>query len=63
MDPARSALPTIRDARDDAVTTAALAIVRRALIEGVPVTYEGFARQASSRSAGPPRTRCARSTP
>jgi hypothetical protein len=33
--------------RDDAVTTAALATVRRALVDGVPVTPEGFAREAT----------------
>jgi hypothetical protein len=40
-------LPTIRDARGDAVTTAALSVVRRALVEGVPVTREGLAQEAS----------------
>jgi hypothetical protein len=38
---------TMRDARGDAVTTAALSVVRRALVEGVPVTREGFAQEAS----------------
>ena len=33
--------------RDDAVATAALASVRRALVDGVPVTQEGFAREAA----------------
>ena len=33
--------------RDDAVATAALAMVRRALVDGVPVTREGFAREAT----------------
>jgi hypothetical protein len=36
-----------REQRGDAVATAALAIVRRALVEGVPVTREGFAQEAS----------------
>ncbi|HET6549126.1 MAG TPA: hypothetical protein VFG79_11745 [Solirubrobacter sp.] len=47
MDPVELALPTIRDARGDAVTTAALSVVRRALVEGVPVTREGLAQEAS----------------
>ena len=33
--------------RDDAVARAALAMVRRALVDGVPVTREGFAREAT----------------
>ena len=33
--------------RDDAVTTAALASVRRALVDGVPVTREGFVQEAT----------------
>jgi hypothetical protein len=47
VDPVELALPTIRDARGDAVTTAALSVVRRALVEGVPVTREGLAQEAS----------------
>lgn len=47
MDSVEPALPTIRDARADAVTTAALSVVRRALVEGVPVTREGLAQEAS----------------
>jgi hypothetical protein len=47
MDSLASALPTIRDARGDAVTAAALSVVRRALVEGVPVTRERFAQEAS----------------
>ena len=34
------------DARDDAVTAAALTVVRRALVEGVPVTRECVEREA-----------------
>ena len=37
----------IRDARHDAVTTAALAVIRRALVEGVPVTRAGLADEAA----------------
>jgi hypothetical protein len=47
MEPARSAPPTASDPGDDAVTAAALAVVRRALVEGVTVTREGFAEEAS----------------
>jgi hypothetical protein len=47
LDSVESAPPTIRDARCDAVATAALAVVRRALIEGVPVTRERLAQEAS----------------
>jgi Flp pilus assembly protein CpaB len=47
MDPVPSALPTTTNRRDDAVTRAALTVVRRALVEGVPVTRESFAREAS----------------
>lgn len=41
------AFPAIRNANVDAVTTAALSVVRRALVEGVPVTREGLAQEAS----------------
>jgi hypothetical protein len=47
MDLVELALPSIRDARGDAVATAALAVVRRALVEGVPVTREGWAQEVS----------------
>ena len=53
MEPERSAAPPASsDPRDDAVIAAALAIVRRALVEGVPVTREGFAREASFACGG-----------
>jgi hypothetical protein len=39
--------PTASDPRQDAVTTAALAVIRRALIEGVPVTRAGLAEEAA----------------
>lgn len=38
---------TIPDARHDAVTTAALTVIRRALVEGVPVTRTGLADEAA----------------
>jgi hypothetical protein len=47
LDSVELALPAIRDARGDAVTAAALSVVRRALVEGVPVTREGLAQEAS----------------
>jgi hypothetical protein len=47
MEPARSVPPTTSALRDAGVTTAALAVVRRALVEGIPVTREGFAEEAS----------------
>jgi len=47
LDSLELALPAIRNAHVDAVTTAALSVVRRALVEGVPVTREGLAQEAS----------------
>jgi hypothetical protein len=44
LKPAQS---TFRDARRDAVATAALIVIRRALVEGVPVTREGLVEEAS----------------
>jgi hypothetical protein len=35
-----------QDSRDDAVAAAALTVVRRALVEGVPVTRETLEREA-----------------
>src|SRR5215207_6162701 len=46
MAPSRS-VPTISSARHDAVTATALTVVRRALVEGVPVTREVVEREAS----------------
>jgi len=46
MAPRRS-VPTISSARHDAVTATALTVVRRALVEGVPVTREVVEREAS----------------
>jgi hypothetical protein len=54
MNPAHPAPMTTRDERGDAVATAALTIVRRALIEGVPVTREGLAQEASFALGGSP---------
>ena len=39
--------PRLPDARRDAVATAALIVIRRALVEGVPVTREGLVEEAS----------------
>jgi len=47
MEPVRAATPTTTDPGHDAITAAALAVVRRALVEGVPVTREGLAEEAS----------------
>jgi hypothetical protein len=38
---------TLPDARRDAVATAALIVIRRALVEGVPVTRAGLVEEAS----------------
>jgi hypothetical protein len=43
----RSSVPVTSSARQDAVTATALTVVRRALIEGVPVTREVLEREAS----------------
>jgi hypothetical protein len=43
----RSSVPASSSARQDAVTATALTVVRRALIEGVPVTREVLEREAS----------------
>jgi hypothetical protein len=43
----RSSAPGTSSARQDAVTATALTVVRRALIEGVPVTREVLEREAS----------------
>ena len=46
MEPVRSATTTM-DPGDEAVIAAVLAVVRRALVEGVPITREGLAKEAS----------------
>jgi hypothetical protein len=56
MESARTARPITADWRDDAVATAALAVIRRALVEGVPVTREGFVEAASFAPGEPPET-------
>lgn len=43
----RSSVLATSSARHDAVTATALTVVRRALIEGVPVTREVLEREAS----------------
>ena len=47
MAPRSSAPASGRARREDAVTATALTVVRRALVEGVPVTREVLAREAS----------------
>jgi hypothetical protein len=37
----------VEEDRRDAVATAALIVIRRALVEGVPVTKEGLVEEAS----------------
>ena len=37
----------VEEDRRDAVATAALIVIRRALVEGVPVTREGLVEEAS----------------
>jgi hypothetical protein len=46
MDTKDPAAPMTPESRD-AVATAALGVIRRALVEGVPVTREGLADEAS----------------
>ena len=43
----RSSVSAAGSARHDAVTATALTVVRRALIEGIPVTREVLEREAS----------------
>jgi hypothetical protein len=47
MDPKESAMLSASQSRRDAVASAALGVIRRALVEGVPVTREGLADEAS----------------
>jgi hypothetical protein len=54
MPVARSTPTTISDARHDAVTAAALALIRRALVEGVPVTRAALAEEAAVTLGAPP---------
>lgn len=46
--------PTLQDARRDAVATAALIVIRRAIVEGVPVTRAGLLEEASIALGAPP---------
>jgi hypothetical protein len=43
----KTAQTTLSDARRDAVATAALIVIRRALVEGVPVTWQRLVAAAS----------------
>ena len=54
MDPAKQTTPVIADHRRDEVAAAALAVIRRALIEGVPITRERLAQEASVALDAPP---------
>jgi hypothetical protein len=47
MDLDRVGGTALRDERRDAVAASALTVVRRALVEGVPVSRERLAREAS----------------
>jgi hypothetical protein len=47
MAPRSTAPAERRDRHDDAVTATALTVIRRALVEGVPVTREVLEREAS----------------
>jgi hypothetical protein len=46
--------PKSPETRRDAVATAALLVIRRALVEGVPVTRAGLAEEASVTLGAPP---------
>jgi len=48
-------VPATSSARQDAVAATALTVVRRALIEGVPVTREVVEREASVNLGASPR--------
>jgi hypothetical protein len=47
MQRAQSTPPKVARTRDDAIATAALLVIRRCLVEGVPVTRTGLAEAAS----------------
>lgn len=51
---AHSKVPASLDARRDAVAAAALVVIRRAFIEGVPVTRARLAVEASVTLGAPP---------
>jgi hypothetical protein len=44
------------DPHQDAITAAALAVIRRALVEGVPVTRDGLAEEAAITLGASPET-------
>ena len=50
-----SSVPATSSVRHDAVTATALTVLRRALIEGVPVTREVLEREASVNLGASPR--------
>ena len=54
MQLATSTPTEVPDAQRDAVATAALVVIRRALVEGVPVTRARLAQEASVALAAPP---------
>ena len=56
MPTVRSPQPTQSDQRHDAITAAALAVIRRALVEGVPVTRAGLAEEAAVTLGASPQT-------
>lgn len=56
MPTVRSPQPTQSDPRHDAITAAALAVIRRALVEGVPVTRAGLAEEAAVTLGASPQT-------
>ena len=56
MPTVRSPQPIQPDPRHDAITAAALAVIRRALVEGVPVTRAGLAEEAAVTLGASPQT-------
>jgi hypothetical protein len=55
MRPKLSEAPEVPDAQRDAVAAAALVVIRRALVEGVPVTRARLASEASVALGAPAR--------
>jgi hypothetical protein len=54
MQTAQSTPPMVSRTRDDAITAAALIVIRRCLVEGVPVTRTSLAEAASIALDAPP---------
>ena len=48
-----AAQPTLTEARRDAVATAALIVIRRAVVEGIPVTRERLVEEAAIELGAP----------